>query len=74
VVLEVVNNKVKIILAGLYFDLNQQIENDLNKIETIIHVNKAGVFLTMDSNSRSTSWHDSLTNVRGRLLGEFLIS
>jgi len=59
----------------MYFDLNQQIENDLNKIEAIIqHAKGAGVLLTMDSNSRSTSWHDSLTNARGRLLEEFLIS
>jgi len=28
----------------------------------------------MDSNSRSTSWHDTLTNTRGRILEEFLIS
>jgi len=75
VVLEVVNNKVKIILGSMYFDLNQQIENDLNKIEAIIqHAKGAGVLLTMDSKSRSTSWHDSLTNARGRLLEEFLIS
>jgi hypothetical protein len=46
----------------MYFDLNQQIENDLN-IKAIIRDKGAGVLL-MDSNSRSTSWHDSLTNAR----------
>jgi hypothetical protein len=75
VVLEVVNNEVKIILVSMCFDLNQHIENDLNKIEAIIHHAKgAGVLLTMDSNSRSTLWHDPLTNAGGRLLEEFLIS
>jgi len=61
VVLEVVNNKVIIILASVYFD--QQIENDLN-IRTIIQRDKGAGVLLMDSNSRSTSWHDSLTNAR----------
>ena len=35
-VLEVINNKAKIIIASTYFDINRQIEDDLNKIEAII--------------------------------------
>jgi len=74
-VLEVVNNKAKIIIASMYFDINRQIEDDLNKIEAIIqHAKGAGIIIAMDSNSRSTSWHDTLTNTRGRILEEFLIS
>jgi hypothetical protein len=38
------------------------------------HANGAGVLTAMDSNSRTTLWHDSLTNTRGRILKEFLIS
>ena len=45
------------------------------KTEAIIqHVKGAGVLIAMDSISRSTSWHDTLTNTRGRILEEFLIS
>ena len=45
------------------------------KIEAIIqHAEGAGILLAMDSNSRSTTWHDTQTNTRGRLLEEFLSS
>jgi hypothetical protein len=75
VVLEVVIDKAKTIIASMYFDINRQIEGDLNKIEAIIHHAKgAGVLLAIDSNSRSTSWHDTQTNARGRILEEFLLS
>jgi len=30
--------------------------------------------LAIESNSRSTSWHDTKTNARGRILEEFLFS
>jgi hypothetical protein len=74
VVLEVVNDKAKSIIASMYFDINRQIL-DVNKIETIIyHAKGAGVLLAKHSNSRSTSWHDTQTNTRGRIFEEFLIS
>jgi hypothetical protein len=58
VVLEVIINNVKIILASMNFDISQQIEMDLLKIEAIIQRTKgADVLIAMDSNSRSTSWH-----------------
>jgi hypothetical protein len=58
----------------MYFDINRQIADDLNKTEAILHHAKgAGVLLAIDSNSMSTSWHDTQTN-RGRILEEFLIS
>jgi len=75
VVLEVVSDKDKTIVVSMYFDINRQIEGDLNKIEAIIHHAKgAGVFLAIGSNSRSTSWHDTQTNTRGRIHEEFLLS
>jgi len=75
VVLEVIFDNVKIILTSMYFDISQQIGIDLLKIEAIIkHAKGAGVLIVMDSNSRSTSWHDTLTNTRGRILEEFLMS
>ena len=75
VVLEVVSDKAKTIVASMYFDINRQIQDDLNKVEAIIHhAKEAGVLLAIDSNSRSKTWHDSQTNARGRILEEFLIS
>jgi hypothetical protein len=68
-VLEVVIDNVKIILASMYFNISQQIGIDLLKIEAIIqHAKGVGVLMAMDSNSRSTSWYDTLTNTRGIIL------
>jgi hypothetical protein len=58
VVLEVIIDNVKINLAGVYLDINQQIETDLLKIEALIHAKGAGVLIAMH-NSKSTSRHDS---------------
>jgi len=52
VVLEVVSDKAKTIIASMYFDINRQIVDNLNKTEAIIHHAKgAGVLLAIDSNS-----------------------
>jgi hypothetical protein len=73
--IEVVSDKAKTIIASMYFDINREIECDLKQIETIIHHAKGtGVLLAIDSNATSTSWHDTQTNTRGRILEEFLIS
>ena len=75
VVLEVIIDSKKIILVSMYFDKSQRIETELLKIEAIIqHAKGAEELIAMDSNSRSTSWHDTLTNTRGRILEEFLMS
>jgi len=75
VVLEVTIDNKNIILASMFFDISQRIEIDLQKIEAITHHAKgAGVLTAMDSNCRSASWHDTLTNTRGRILEEFLTS
>jgi len=68
-VIEVVCDKAKTIITSMYFDINQQIGGNLNKIEAIIHHPKgASVVFAIDSNSRSTSWHNTQTNARGRIL------
>ena len=68
-------DKAKTFIASMYFDINRQIEGDLNKIEAIIyHAKGAGILLAIDSNSRSMSWHDTQINVRGRILEELLLS
>jgi hypothetical protein len=68
VVLEVIIDHVEIMLVSMYFDINQQILIVLLKFEAIIHNGKgAGFLIAMDSNSKSTSWHETLTNTRGRI-------
>jgi len=74
VVAEVTINGVKLVLASMYFDIERQIEIDLAKIDNILqHGNRKGVILTIDSNSRSTTWHD-ITKARGKKLDEYLMS
>jgi hypothetical protein len=75
VVLELILGNVKIISASMYFDINREIEIDLLKIEAmLLHAKGAGVLIEADTNSRSVSWHDTLTNRRGRFLEEFLMN
>lgn len=75
VVLEITFSDLKMIIASLYFDITRHIEIDLRKIEKITqHAKGAGVLIAIDSNSRSSSWHDTITNERGRILEEFLLS
>ena len=75
VVIELILGNKKVIIASMYFDINRNIDTDLRKIEAIIqHAQYAGILIAMDSNARSSSWHDILTNGRGRTLEEFLTS
>ena len=54
-----INNRF--ILSSMYFDINWPMDLDMQKIEAIIlHARVAGVLIAMDSNSRSTSWHNTL--------------
>jgi alkylated DNA nucleotide flippase Atl1 len=73
--LEVIIGDVKIILACIYFDINREIKIELVKIEAILlHAKWVGVLMAVYSNSKSVSWNDTLTNGRGRILEEFLMS
>jgi exonuclease III len=75
VVIELILDNKKAIIASMYSDITQNIDIDLRKIEEIIqHAHDAGILIVMDSNARSSSWHDILTNGRGRTLEEFLTS
>jgi hypothetical protein len=75
VVLEVIIDNAKILLASMYLDISQQMDNELTKIEAIIqHAKGARLLIAMDSNARSTTWYGKLANIRGRTLEEFLIS
>jgi len=59
----------------MYFDINRQIDYDLQKMQAIIiHANAVGIIFAVDSNARSTARHDVLTNKRGKEMEELLIS
>ena len=59
----------------MYFDYEEQIENKFNKLDEIMRfINGGGMLIAADSNSRSKTWHDVITNSRGRKLEEYLAS
>jgi hypothetical protein len=67
----VIIDNAKILLGSMYLDISQPID-DLTKIGAITqHANGAGLLIAMDSNARSATWHDKLTNKRGRTLKNF---
>ena len=75
IVLEVTLDNAKIVYVSMYLDINQHLHDNIINIEAIIqHAKGAGILLAMDSNSRSTMWHDTQTNTRSRILEEFLSS
>ena len=75
IVLEATIDNTKTIIASMYLDITRQTDIDILKIEAIIAYAKGeAVIIAMDSNCRSTSWHDSLTNRKGELLEEYLKS
>jgi hypothetical protein len=52
----VIIDNEKILIASMYLDIGQQIDNDLTKIDAIIqHAKGAGLLIAMDSNARSTT-------------------
>jgi hypothetical protein len=59
----------------MYLDINEEIDNKMAKVDEILQYSKgSGILIAMDSNSRSTVWHDNQTNSRGKMLKEYLIS
>ena len=63
------------VIASMYFDIGRPIEVDLNKMQAIItYAKDMGIIFAIDSNARSTTWHDILTNKRGKVMEEFIIS
>ena len=59
----------------MYLDITKEIERELHKIEQILEFTKGtGLLITIGSNSRSTAWHDSEINQRGKTLEEYIIS
>jgi len=57
----------------MYFGYNEPIDNNIKTVERLLKFTKRKkLLLAIDSNSRSTTWHDIKTNPRGKLLEEFL--
>jgi hypothetical protein len=64
-----------IFAVSVYFDITEEIDRKTAKIDEILQYSKgSGILIAMDSNSRSTVWHDNQTNLRGKTLEEYLIS
>jgi hypothetical protein len=59
----------------MYFDIERPIEADLIKMKKIItYAKEKGTIFGIDSNARSTTWNDTLTNKRGKTMDEFITS
>jgi hypothetical protein len=56
-------------------DYNDSIENNIKTIEKIVKFTKgAKIVMAINSNCRSTTWYDVLTDTRGKVLEEFFAS
>jgi len=61
--------------ASMYFDINEEIERGLEKINQMLEFTKGnGLIIAADSNARSAVWHDTNTNKRLKRKEEFMIS
>jgi len=55
----------------MYFDMEDQIENDFTKMDGLMRFVKGGtILIAVESNARSKTWHDVKTNSRGRKMEE----
>jgi hypothetical protein len=74
-VVETKGDNASLILVRMYFDTNRPIDIDLLKMQEILtHAKGTGTIFAIDSNARFTTWHDVLTNKRGKALEKLLIS
>jgi hypothetical protein len=75
VLVEITQEKWKLLAASMYFDIENQIENNFTKMDEITRYAKGGkLLIAADTNSRSKTWHDNKANSRGRKLEEFLLN
>jgi len=75
VLLEINDGQTHFYAASIYLDYRDPIENSIKTIEEIVKFTKERkLIIAMDSNPRSTTWHDVLTNLRGKVLEEFFAS
>jgi hypothetical protein len=75
VLLEIDDGQTHFYAARIYLDYNDPLENNIKTIEKIIKFTKGIKLVTAtNSNSRSKTWHDVLTNSTGKVLEGFLAS
>jgi len=74
-VLEIIHEKIKFFAVSMYLDIEEQIVNSFTNIDEILPFTKGTrILIAADSNSRSKTWHDKITNSRGTKLEEYLAS
>jgi hypothetical protein len=74
VVVKITHGNQNFIAVSINLDIGKDITEDFNKIKNILHFAKGkGLLVAIDSNARSKTWHNVITNKRGRLLEEFVI-
>ena len=73
--IEITYGNLRFIATSIYLDIRNEILSDLYRIENIQRLAKGrGLLVAMDSNARSKTWYNTITNSRGRILEEFLLS
>ena len=71
--LELIYNNLEFYAIYMYFDIQGQIEKNLNKIDEIMKVTNGGkVLIAADTNGRSKTCHDHSTKSRGKKLEQFM--
>jgi len=57
----------------MYFDIREQLVKNLNKMDEIMELTKRGkILIAAHINSRSKTWHDLITNTRGKKMEGYL--
>jgi hypothetical protein len=73
IVAEISYRKTKFYGISSYFDSAEDIETNIRKTEQILnHANGHGLLIAVDSNARSKTCYDTITNERGKALEDFL--
>jgi len=61
VLLELEYNNTRFFAASMYFEITEEIERELEKIDQILELTKGiGLITAVGSNARSAAWHDTL--------------
>jgi len=71
VILELEYNGSRFHTASMYFDITEEIERGLEKIDKMLEFTKGnGLIIAADSNARSAAWHDTKNNKSGKTMEE----
>ena len=75
VVLEMIYEGMSFLAANMYFDIDDQIQNNLKEMNKLVRFAKEGrILIAVHTNARSKPWQDAKTNARGTKLEEYLVS